>query len=326
MKKHSAAPRRSALALARGIRALAKQLPSRGEPLELPGQPFDRLLLKSSPIYRKSRELFVALGGAYEPSLLSSPRSLGSLSLVSARLEYSPLEAELLWTASDRRELATRPERLLDLRSWVTSVFHEQNHRILWHLLPPPPRRADAHLRRYLHFAESLVVMLDLALADRLGAKVCRSLYEAGALYDPGAEFFRELQRFGRKKADRYHRNALLAACEATFLNLELHAPSEIPGHIESLFPREASPAATRGNSLIRRAAERALRLDRQFVEQTNPEWLRRHGKRAGEALRRLRAGPSSTETEEMLLLGENAEALFTRQLLAEQVLDRFLI
>ena len=326
MKKNPPKARPVSKALVRTIRFLADQTPARPHPLELAGQPFDRLLLNLSPLYRRSRELFLRFDGTFEPHLHSSPRSLASLSLVSRHIEYSPVEREMVWTATDQIESSTRPERLLDLRTWVTGVFHEQNHRILWRVLPPAPKRAGEALRRYLHFAESLVVMLDMKLADGIPAEISHALYQAGSIYDPGTESRRELERLFKdtKKVERYHWNALQAACEATFLNLELFSPAEIAPHVEMLFPLESAPRPRRGPSLIRRSAERALRLDRLFVESTNPQWLRKHGSKASELLARTQTSRSPLNIPQEMDLGRGTEGYFSRNLLSERVLEHF--
>jgi hypothetical protein len=288
---------RAAVRLLAGMeRGRAGALVTRGRAGALDEQPFDSLLLARSPLYRRSRREFVAAGGTFAPALLSSPRTLGSIALLSRRLEYSPVASELRFAALDSRE-ARDPERLLELRTYVTSLFHEQNHRLLWDWLPPPPA-SGAALRRYLNFVEAVVVALDMALADGLGA-LARPLYLCGSIYDPGTEVRGEL---GRK---RDYRNYLQAAMHATFLNLELYEPAWIARAAGVLFPALGSWAP--------RAAARATRLDRAFVERTNPIWQRRHSR---EVARRFhRAGA----------LGLGADPLDNRQqyLLFEGVLDR---
>jgi len=268
-----------ALALKRTVHSLEKaQTQARTlEPLNAPtlaGQPLDQLLLLKSPLYRTSRSHFLKAGGSLEPALLSSPRSLASGTLTSLRIEYTPSESELFWTASDPTESKTRPERLLELRTWTTSVFHEQNHRTLWKFLPPAPSQASA-LSRYLHFAESLVVSLDMALADHLGPKLAQALYQVGAIYDPGTETLKTGPQPPEDRA-RAYRNYLQAAAYATYLNLELFHPDEIPGIVSTLYPKELYRERNQKNWSLR-AAARALRLDRQFVENTNPVWQRKH-------------------------------------------------
>lgn len=237
--------------------------------LALPGQPFDAFLLEKSPLFRRSRNLFRARGGKFEAALLSSPRTLGSVSLLDSLIEYSPVEKELLWAATDPIE-RRNPGRLREVRVWCTSLFHEQNHRLLWELLPPPPcdRRG---VSRYLHLAESLVIAADMALGDQLGERLSRALYLCGVTYDPGTPVGKlPLSR-------REYRNYLQAAAYASYLNLELYDPERIPALIEALFPALGELAG--------RAARRACNIDRQFVERTSPVWQRRHWKEVAERL-----------------------------------------
>jgi hypothetical protein len=253
-------PKTQTSQLRQAIRKLATQLPRHASPLALPQQPFDSLLLAKSPLYRRSRERFLAQEGVLEAALLSSPRSLAGSILLENRIQYSPTEAELLWTAQD---LLERAERLLELRTFTTSVFHEQSHRLLWPFLPPPVPGADS-IRRCLNFIESLVVITDMALSDTLGTTLARPLYLVGSIYDPGST----ARKAARSKLE--YRRYLLAAMHATYLNLELYDPSDIERTIPALFGK---------SSLVLRATRRALNLDRQFVLQTNPLWQHRNRK-----------------------------------------------
>ncbi|MEN9722765.1 MAG: hypothetical protein RJB38_751 [Pseudomonadota bacterium] len=224
--------------------------------LALAQQPFDRLLLNQSPLYGLSRERFIGQGGCFEPALLSSPRSLAGAILLENRIQYTPFEDELIWTATDRSE----PDcRLEDLRTYTTSVFHEQNHRLLWRFLPPPERGQEFE-RRALNFCESLVVVTDMVLSDRLERKISHALYLSGAIYDPGAATFRS--------RSPHRKQALLATMYSTYLNLEGFSPKQIPVLCRMLF---GSARSTQD------AIERALRLDRRFVERTNPVWQQRN-------------------------------------------------
>lgn len=236
----------------------------------LPGQPFDSLLLRLSPLYRQSRKLYLQAGGQFAPSLISSPRALGSAILLTPTIEYSPTESELAWVATDPIERRD-PAALLHLRTFTVSVFHEQNHRILWQTLPPPGR-SPGQIRKYLNLAEALVVSADMALSDSLardhGPGLAQNLYHIGSIYDPGTPVL------SRTPTRRDYRNYLQAALHATYLNLELYDPRDIPGVIESMFPA-LGPLATH-------AAERAVRLDRAFVMQTNPIWQKKHAREVG--------------------------------------------
>lgn len=242
---------------------------------ELPGHPLDRELLTYSPLYRKSRELFLRDGGELIPSVASSGRSLSSSSLLTPEIEYGPIRRELFWSATDPLE-SRRPERLLTLRSWVTSLFHEQNHRVLWRLLPPIDLRSRGAVSRHLNWAESLVIALDMALGDELGPKFAGLCYRIGATYDPGTDIKREGHGSKRLSCRRY-RNYLQAALYATYLNLELYDPTRIPKVIGALYPDP--------DGLSVRAAHRALQLDRAFVVSTNRRWQKLHGVRLARLL-----------------------------------------
>ncbi|MEO7163399.1 MAG: hypothetical protein ABI041_10810, partial [Bdellovibrionia bacterium] len=233
-------------------------------PTQLVGQPFDFQLLTLSSLYRKSRRLYRSLGGRYSPSLLSSGRTLSSASLLTDFIEYSPIEQELIWNATDVLERKA-PAQLLKLRTYCTSVFHEQNHRILWGLLPPPPKKAS-QLRMYLNFAESLVVAADMALGDELGYYHSRLFHLIGVIYHPGTNARQDLGN------TRNYRNYLHAAIYATYLNLELFEPHEIEQAVRHLYPNIVPYADY--------VLDRCLRLDRKFVEKTNPFWQHKHGKK----------------------------------------------
>lgn len=283
--------------------ALARLRKSEANPLArkpLPGQPFDSLLLQLSPAYRRSRTAYRKLGGKHIASYVSTPRTLSSAALLSNEIEYSPLEREYAWAAALPATKAN-DLRLLEIRTSVTSLFHEQNHRLLWQLLPPAPRDR-AGMRRYLNLAESLVVVTDMGLADDLGTKRSRDFYLSGAIYDPGTSVREE----GLK--GRMYRNYLQAALHATYLNLELFDPSRIPDVIEAMFPMIGTYA--------RRAAVRSLNLDRAFVEKTNPAWQSRNLQAVRASLSRdlnqagdreplvLPAGP--TDNRQAYLIGES--------------------
>lgn len=188
-------PKRDAAILRDGIALLAAHIPRRTakeiSENALHEQPFDALLLRFSPLFRQSRQLFLKQGGRYFPTLLSSPRTLSSPKLLEQTIEYSPIERELIWSATDPIESkSVRLERLFETRAYTTSLFHETNHRILWKFLPPPPPlgKTGSAVSRYLNFVESLVVTLDMALGDELGPELSQVLYLAGVTYDPGTE------------------------------------------------------------------------------------------------------------------------------------------
>jgi hypothetical protein len=135
---------------------------SKKNPHALPGQPFDDFFLGLSPLFRRSRSMYLANGGKFESRFVTSPRSLSSAILFENRIQFSPTEDELLWQATDPGERAN-DEALLRLVGYSTSLFHEQSHRILWKFLPLPADRKPGGLSRYLNFVEAIVVGLDMA-------------------------------------------------------------------------------------------------------------------------------------------------------------------
>ena len=249
--------------LERGLQALSPLLKTLDpNPIALPGHPLDEALLALSPLYTRSRQIYLNQGGSYFPSLISSPRTLSSIALLENEIEYSPIEREYLWTAHDPDQLKHDPNSLTRLRLCISNVFHEQNHRILWSFLPQPPKHAEAR-RRYLNFIESLVITLDMALGDELGEPLARLFHECGVVYDPGTSIKKSLT------LSRAYRNYLQATQYATYLYLEHFEALEIEsimkhlhGHLQATLPR---------------AVQRALRLDSEFVYRTNPLWQDKH-------------------------------------------------
>jgi hypothetical protein len=260
----------------RQIRKLAADQGSRKNKNEVPGQPFDRTLLAQSRLYRLSRRLFLERGGSFRAAVLSSARALGSPTLLNSEVEYNPVEGELLWRANDPIERRD-PSRVTQLRAFTTNLFHEQNHRILWSVIPPAPSRRE-DLRRYLNFVESLVIVLDMAFGDELGPKGSAFFQRIGVAFDPGSKARVEIA--GR----RAYRNYFQAAGYATYLTLERYESSAIHEITRRLFPQDPTLAA--------RAAARGTNLNQGFVDKTNLRWQARHGKAVVEALHSNRKSP----------------------------------
>lgn len=240
------------------------------QPHQLAEYPFDAHLLVLSPLYRKSRSLYAKNGGKFRSTLVSSARTLNSPILLEQTIEYTPIAHEFIWAATDRIERKSFA-KFDDLRRFIPSLYHEQNHRILWRMLPPPPKSAAA-LRRYLNFAESLVITTDMALGDELGSILGSFFTSLGLTYDPGTTV-RNVA-----KNSRVYRNYLQACLHATYLNLEGYKAALIAKVVYALY-------SNLDPTLITRALNRAAALNRGFITKTNLVWQRKHHKAVIEML-----------------------------------------
>ncbi len=272
--------------LDQAIRLLALHTPPQWHPLAAPNQPFDRHLLALSPLYLKSRKLFIQNQGAYRPCLNSSPRTLSSLALLESIIEYSPVEKEYIWAATNPIQ-RRNPAHLFQIRNLISNLFHEQNHRILWKILPNAPKKKES-VRRYLNFAESLVIAADMALSDEVGQTLGSLLHLCGAIYDLGTE----LRPAPTQNTKRQYRNYLHACVYATYLYLELYQPKEILQATQARF-NDVNPIGTL-------AAERSLRLDLDFVKKTNPFWQRSHWKEVATRLQTKQGDPLELSDDPM--------------------------
>lgn len=260
------------------VRALSKLATSRRHAgLTLFEYPFDLALLTMSSIYRESRMQYLELGGRFAPRVSSVMRSLSAQDLFENEIDYSPVATELLWFAESSKEVFDPLEQILALERFNgISVFHEQNHRILWRFLPPAPKGAR-ELSRYLNFAESLVVMLDLALADQVGPRLAPALERMKVLYRAG----RVSKKWASSKVA--YRNYLVAAQFATYLILELVHPDDILSAVDYVFPGQ--------KAMNRDAVDRAFDINELFTRVTNPEWQKRYSKSARLKLAKIHRG-----------------------------------
>ncbi len=237
--------------------------------------PFDHELLTLSRLYRTSRKAYLALGGAYVPRLACAARSLAG-DLFENEIYYPPAHSEVMWFKDHHRELAegeAEAEAAALLRFNEISVFHEQNHRVVWTLLPPAPTR-ERELRRYLNFAESLVVTLDAALADEAGT-LSGAFQRMSLLYRRAAD-----NRWHARSRAKY-RSYLLAVFCATYCVLELVENADVAKAVDYLLP---------GQPKINRDATRfSLELSERFALVTSQQWQRRNWRTARTKLKRLR-------------------------------------
>jgi hypothetical protein len=264
------------------IRTLSK-LPTarRYSKLALYEYPFDRQLLSLSAVYRESRSQYLELGGRYSPRIASTMRSLSAQDLFANEIDYSPAETELTWFANNVQDVYDPAEEVTALERFnVISVFHEQNHRILWRLLPPAPKEQRA-LGRYLNFAESLVVMLDLALADQVGAKLSPAFERMKVIYRAGS-----VSKKTSSSKTAYPKY-LVAAQYATYLILEMVDPDDIPKALDYVLPGQ--------KQVNREAIQRAFDISELFTRITNPQWQDRYWNAASTKLSKMHRGSKSS-------------------------------
>lgn len=250
--------------------------PKKYQKLLLQEQPFDLQLLNLSSLYRKSRELYFKLGGKFSARVCSTMRGLSAQDLFASEIDYTPGLSELLWFRDFGYAVSDADEELAALlRFCEISLFHEQNHRVIWRLLPPPPQD-QRDLYRYLNFAESLVVTLDLAMADQLGKKTSLCFERVRMIYRPGGEdiYF--------KKSKVEYRQYLLAVLTTTYYVLEGLHRGDILKAVNYVLPGQKEMNKT--------AVRRGLQLSEIFTQVTNPQWQAIYWKQAYNNLIKLRA------------------------------------
>lgn len=285
-----------------------KALPtsSRHESLLLKEYPFDGQLLKASSLYRRSRELYLSLGGIYNQRLCSTMRALSAQDLFKDEIDFTPSYAELLWFQEHFQDVSQPEAQMKNLMSYnEISLYHEQNHRILWRLLPPAPQ-TEKDVCRYLNFAESLVVTLDLALGDQLGRALSPVFERLKVIYRSGGN---HKEAFTGKQAYRQYLMALLCT---TYFALETLHNDDILKAVNYVLPGQAKVNA--------KAVRRGLELSELFSRVTNPEWQSRHWKASAQKLRRMHEGSEL----DPLYLPEDPLDLEEELVIARNVFDFF--
>lgn len=256
--------------------------------MQLAEYPFDLQLLSASRLYRLSRQLYLSLQGQYKAKMCSTIRSLSSQDLFRDEIEYSPVASELTWFMDHSHEVLDPEFSVLAMLHFnEISLFHEQNHRILWRLLPPPPTD-QRNFYRYLNFAESLVVTLDLAFGDELGKKNSATFERLKMIYRPGG-----LDSWSEKSRQEY-RQYLLALTAATYFLLEWMNSEDILKAVDYVLPGQ--------KKINSQAVRRSLELSELFTRVTNPEWQKRYGEQALVKLRKMHKGSK----EEALFMPED--------------------
>ena len=241
------------------------------EKILLKEYPFDQQLLTASRLYRQSRKLYLSLGGTYRQTVCSTMRSLSAQDLFKDEIDFTPALSELLWFKDHVHDVSD-PEAEVEalMRFNEISLFHEQNHRVIWRLLPPAPSE-ERDLSRYLNFAESLVVVMDLALGDELGPKLSPIFERMKVIYRSGGS------DQWNKKSKKVYRQYLLSLLCATYLILEMTNPEDILKAVDYIFPGQ--------KKMNKEAVRRSLDISELFTRITNPEWQARYWQQARDKL-----------------------------------------
>jgi hypothetical protein len=250
--------------------------PKKYPKLLLAEYPFDLQLLNVSSVYRKSRELYFSIGGKFSPRVCSTMRGLSAQDLFNNEIDYTPALSEFLWFRDFGYAVGNAKEEIQALAYFnEISLFHEQNHRVIWRLLPPAPTE-QKDLSRYLNFAESLVVCLDLILADQLGKKLSLSLERMKAIYRPTADdsYF--------KKSKSEYRQYLLAVFTSTYFLLENKHPDDILKAVNYVLPSQ--------KNINKAAVKRGRELSEIFIQVTNPQWQNIYWKSASLKLKKIQS------------------------------------
>ena len=242
--------------------------------LTLDEYPFDNQLLTASRIYRESRKLYLSLGGNYTSKVCSTMRALSAQDLFKDEISFTPSLTELLWFKDHFHEVSD-PEQEVEalVRFNEISIFHEQNHRVIWRLLPPAPNE-ERDLCRYLNFAESLVVILDLALGDELGSKNSYIFERMKVIYRSSGSL-----KFKNKSKEEYRRY-LLSLFATTYYALETIHYDDILAAVDFILPNQ--------KTMNKQAVQRGLEISELFTRVTNPHWQERYWKTAGNKLRKI--------------------------------------
>ncbi|MEK2645625.1 hypothetical protein [Bdellovibrio sp. BCCA] len=269
--------------------------------------PLDHQLLSLSPIYRESRKLYLSIDGTFAPKVCSTMRSLSAQDLFKDQIDYSPILSETLWFKDHSQEVVNPVAMMTSLSSYnEISLFHEQNHRIVWRLLPPAPKE-QRDFCRYLNFAESLVVTLDLVLGDEVGKKLSPVFERLKAIYRPGGEdvWF--------QKSKKEYRRYIHALLYSTYLVLELVHHDDILKAVDYVLPGQ--------KKTNKDAVKRALELSELFTINTNQQWQQRFWKQAQERLAHLHKDHS----EEAWYLPEDPLDFEEEFVIANRVFDYFI-
>ncbi|MBC7420977.1 MAG: hypothetical protein H7328_09640 [Bdellovibrio sp.] len=284
----------------------AVDTPKKFPKLFLPELPFDRQLLNLSPLYRESRKLYLQLGGKFSARVCSTMRGLSAQDIFKDEIEYTPAASEMQWFKDFGHNMSDANEEIAALiRFTEISIFHEQNHRVIWRLLPPTPDKKE-DVCRYLNFAESLVVNLDMALGDQLGVKLSETFERMRIIYHPSGN-----DEFNKKSKAEY-RKYLLAILATTYYALEILHNDDIPKAVDYVLPGQ--------KATNRVAVRRGLQLSELFSRVTNPEWQNIYWQSSQKKLTKIQANSK----EDTLYLPTDPLDLEEEFVIAHRVFDYF--
>ena len=268
--------------------------------------PFDSQLISLSALYRKSRAEYLKLNGVYSPSVVSTMRSLSTHDLFKNEIEFTPAHSEMVWLYENLKNMPDAAEQVRAVKHFHDiSIFHEQNHRIIWKLLPPAPTDKQ-NLRRYLNFAEALVVSLDLTLADQVDPKLSKVCERMNLFYRPSGPA--SLKKLSRGEYRQY----LLSAFCATYYCLEQIHGEDVLKAVNYVLPEN--------KKFNRQAVMRGLELNQDFTEITNPQWQEIYWQSAAIKLGGIHQGSK----KQVLFLPEDPLALENEFQLVNKIFDHF--
>ena len=273
--------------------------------LALEEYPFDRELLTASALYRSSRMAYNQIG-EFRMKVCSTMRSLSATDLFKPEIEFSPIATELHWLHLHKAEVAEIDRLIAALSEYnAISLFHEQNHRLLWLMLPPaPPEKRE--FCRYMNFAESLIITLDMALGDDVGADYSPALERMKTIYRPAGK------DLWKTKSKKLYRQYLIALFFATYLILELVDRRDIRKVLDFVMPGQ--------KEMNRDATVRALELSELFTLNTNLQWQQRYWMKAQKSLAALH----SESKEDPFYLSEDPLDFEDEIVMAWEILEDF--
>lgn len=245
-----------------GIRIVYKNYDKLKEhPLEVKNQIFDRFMLYSYPLYLKSRQLAIENDCKFEHIHSDIAFQLIENTLLTKRIQIVPLENECRWAAFDLQYKNSL--HIMHVLHNISSVFHEQNHRILWSLLPKCSQGGRA-LKNYLNFAESMTMTLDYALAHKIQPKMAWFLQLIGVSYR-GAHF--------RKHSNdkKNYSDFLVAFCIGQLMYFDFYKKRDVKKFLKEKFPNQAD--------IISDAVDMAFTIESEFNTETNHQWQMKYKK-----------------------------------------------